>query len=91
MKYSQEGVVLNKQFYFVNGRSSTFPKATSVKKISRYDVKEKVFEELKSELNHSRKRQFNVFAYKGHIYILGGRNEETTNAIDNLVKITLNK
>lgn len=73
VKGFQEGIVFDKKFIFISGLNEMNLKST--KKIYRYDLAEKIYEESYNDLLFGRIYSYGVFEYKNKIYLLGGRDE----------------
>lgn len=88
--YSQEGVVLNDHFYFINGRYGNGSSMVVPDKwIYSYALRTKEFIRSNDLLLNSRRRSFNVFSFEDKIYILGGKDAETEEAMNDVVVLEI--
>lgn len=88
VKGFQEGIVFDKKIIFISGQNEMNLKST--KKIYRYDLAEKIYEESYNDLLFGRIYSYGVFEYKNKIYLLGGRNEtEDWKPVNDVIEIEI--
>lgn len=88
-KGSQEGIVFNDKFIFISGQNETGLVSKAIKKIFRYDPVTKMYEESYSNLLIGRHYNYGVFEYKNKIYILGGREDQEWEPLNDVVEIEI--
>lgn len=86
-KASQEGIVLNDYLLFISGQNGHSFNDKASKKIYLYNPKTDNYIESISSLTTGRHYNYNVFKYKNKIYILGGREDQQWNAMEDVVEI----
>lgn len=89
LKDSQEGVVLNNEFIFINGQNGTSLKDKATKQIFSYNPKTKVFKESIDNLITGRHYSYNVFEYKNKVYILGGREDQEWKSMNDVIELEI--
>lgn len=88
-KGSQEGIVFNDKFIFISGQNETGLVSKAIKKIFRYDPVTKIYEESYNDLLIGRHYSYGVFEYKNKIYILGGREDQEWEPMNDVIEIEI--
>ncbi|WP_418264366.1 Kelch repeat-containing protein [Flavobacterium faecale] len=89
VKGAQEGIVYKNKFIFISGQNESGLKSKSTKKIYQYDPITKIYEESFNDLKIGRHYNYGVFEYKDKIYLLGGREDQEWNPMNNVIEIEL--
>ena len=88
VKDFQEGIVFNKKIIFISGLNKFSLKST--KKIYRYDLTEKIYQESYNDLLFGRIYSYGVFEYNDKIYLLGGRDgAEDWKPVNDVIEIEI--
>lgn len=89
VKGAQEGIVFNDKFIFISGQNESGLKSKAIKKIFRYDPVTKKYEESYNNLLTGRHYNYGVFEYKNKIYILGGREDQKWEPMNDVIEIEI--
>jgi N-acetylneuraminic acid mutarotase len=86
-KASQEGIAIDDYLFFISGQNGHGFKDKASNKIYLYNPKTDNYVESINDLSIGRHYNYAVFEYKKKIYILGGREDQEWNAMDDVIEI----
>jgi hypothetical protein len=90
VKGSQKGLVFKNKLIFISGQNLNGLKSEVIKKIYRYDLVKKTYEESFNNLMFGRIYNYGVFEYKDKIYLLGGREvQEDWKPMNDVIEIEI--
>jgi len=87
-KSSQEGIVINDYLLFTSGQNGSGFSDKANKKIHLYNTITNNYIKSATDLMIGRHYNYNLFSYKNKVYVLGGREDQEWNAMDEVIEIS---